>query len=395
MSTGRLMLIADAGGLGEDDRWHVGDEAMLAATIAWLRAASPGTELVAASSSPDWTRKVHGVGAVPCLDFGDDADHREARASCAAVLAGDADRGLPFAAALAGADAVLFCGAGNLCSAFPNRLYERVAVAGLARVLGKPYAFSAQTIGPLWDDTDRKAVVRALAGAAFVGARDGPSAVLAARLGVAATRMADDALALTDPAPGAPTAGSAPIGVTLHRSPMAERCYDVRVVARLLDRLAESAGAGIVFIPHFRGPRGRWDDTAAADELASRLGVPMTVVPWSSPADTVRGTAACRFVLSTRYHPLVFALGSGVPAAGLYQDDYHSAKMGGAMELSERRSRLYPADLGERDVDALAAGLTAMTCDGSADERERQRNSRARAADQAARSLLLTRLVGS
>ncbi|MFC4036704.1 polysaccharide pyruvyl transferase family protein [Streptomyces polygonati] len=404
MGIDRLLLIADAGGLGDGDRWHVGDEAMLAGTIGWLRTAAPGTELVVASSSPEWTRRIHGVDAVPCLDFGDDSDTAASIAHYRAVIGAFGPAAAmsdmsgaappPFVTALRAADAVLFCGAGNLCSAFPNRLYERITVAALARVLGRPYAFSAQTIGPLWGEADRDEVARALAGAVMVGTRDDASAALAAELGVAATPMADDALRLTAP-PGA--GARALIGVTLHRSPLAERPYDTGTVARALDRLAEAIGGEILFIPHFRGPGGRWSDAAAGDELAGRLSVPLRHAPWEDPVAVMRTTAACRVVLSTRYHPLVFALGSCVPALGLYQDEYHLIKMGGLMEKFDRRSWLHAADV-PRGGAALGEALTALLDERATAGRPAENapaRSRILAADKAARAGLLARLAAS
>ena len=403
MRTRRILLVADAGGRDSGDRWHVGDEAMLAASIDWLRSAASTTDLVVASTSTAWTRLMYDVAAVSCLDFGDDADTAAARDRYQSVVAslGRAATGDPesdrataaFVAALRAADAVLFCGAGNLCSAFPNRLYERLAVAGLARALGRPYAFSAQTLGPLWDATDREEVAHALSGAELVGTRDRRSAELAADLGVTATPMADDALCLTAPAPAADRAG--PIGVTLHRSPLEHRRYDPAVLAHLLDQLAETTGTRLCFIPHFRGPQNRWSDERAADELRTHLRTPLVVTPWCEPMEVIRMTAACKLVLSTRYHPLVFALGSGVPALGLYQDDYHLAKLEGALQMFRRRSWLYPADLPD-GVGSLVDTATALLRESVA-AAERVTSARTRsevlAMDQAARSELLDRLM--
>ena len=58
--TRRLLLIADVGGLGPGDRWHVGDEAMLGATLSWLGREASEMEVVVASTSPSWTRRVPG-----------------------------------------------------------------------------------------------------------------------------------------------------------------------------------------------------------------------------------------------------------------------------------------------------------------------------------------------
>jgi polysaccharide pyruvyl transferase WcaK-like protein len=403
MGTRRILIVADAGGRDSGDRWHVGDEAMLAASIDWLRSAASTIDIVVASTSPAWTHRMYDVAAVPCLDFGDNTDTAAARdlyrsvvASLGRATTGDSesDRATAeFVAALHDVDAVFFCGAGNLCSAFPNRLYERLAIAGLARGLGQPYAFGAQTLGPRWDTIDKNEVALALADAELVGTRDRRSAEMAKDLGVTATPMADDALCLTTPAFTSERAG--PIGVTLHRSPLEHRRYDPAVLAHLLDHLAETTGSHLRFIPHFRGPQDRWSDERAADELRIHLRTPLAVTPWCEPAEVIRMTAACRLVLSTRYHPLVFALGSGVPALGLHQDDYHLAKMEGILQLFRRRSWLYPANL-PNGVSPLVDIATALLREPAATA-ERVTSARTRsevlAMDRAARSALLDRLM--
>ena len=388
-----ILLVADAGGRDSGDRWHVGDEAILEATIGWLRQSVPGTRLMVASSSPTWTRRLYDVDVVRGLDFGDDVDADAAAARGRDVLAKRDSDGAEFVAALGAADAVLFCGAGNLCSAFPNRLYERVTIAGLAAAFDKRYAFSAQTIGPLCGDADRAAVARALSGAMFVGARDRESVALAADLGVAATPMADDALRLTAPAVPRP---DAPIGVTLHRSPLAVHRWEAATFGRVLDDLADATGAPLRFIPHFRGPADRWSDNDAAGELRACLHTPMIVEPWGSPSDVLRTTAACRMVVSTRYHPLVFALGSGVPAFGLYQDAYHLTKMEGAMDAYSLRHWVFPADLPDGAATVLAAATDIA--DGAAAARHGRAcadvRSRALTDDATARAQMLAKLVG-
>lgn len=372
-----MLLIADVGGLGRDCRWHVGDEAMLAADLAWLRGEVPGIDLVVTSTAPAWTHRLYGVRATDFLDFGDDTGAGAARDMCEAIgtgkAAGSADGDALATAAghlretLAAVDSVLFCGAGNLSSAFPNRLYERIAAARLATAMGKPYAFSGQTVGPLTNG-DAAQLRKVLVGAAFVGARDPASAELLGELGVRAVPMQDDALHV--PAAAAGAADSAPaggaglgaadgtrrIGVTLHQSSLARHKLDIARIAEAIGRVAVDMNATVRFIPHFRGPADRWSDLEQGAELASRLAVPVEFVPWE-PADRVRtDTTACSLVISTRYHPLVFAACAGIPAIGLYQDAYHRAKFSGVLTRREACQQMFPASAdGSRQ--AAEAGL--------------------------------------
>jgi polysaccharide pyruvyl transferase WcaK-like protein len=359
-----MLLIADVGGLGRDCRWHVGDEAMLAADLAWLRGEVPGINLVVASTAPAWTRCLYGVSATGFLDFGDDTTAHAARDMCRSIGTDKAFRSadgeaLTKAAArlretIAGVDSVLFCGAGNLSSAFPNRLYERIAAARLTAALAKPYAFVGQTIGPLTGE-DAAQLRDVLAGAVFLGTRDRASAELLGALGVRAVPMQDDAMH-APPAAVSATDATRRIGVTLHQSSQALHKLDIASIADAIGRLAADTDATIRFIPHFRGPADRWSDLEHGAELASRLQAPVEFMPWQ-PADRVRSdTAACSLVISTRYHPLVFAACAGVPAIGLYQDTYHRAKFSGVLNGREAWQRMFPADM-EGTGRATEAGL--------------------------------------
>jgi polysaccharide pyruvyl transferase WcaK-like protein len=262
-------------------------------------------------------------------------------------------------ACIAAADGVLFCGAGNLCSAFADRLYERIATARLAAAMAKPYAFIGQTVGPL-SDADAAQLRPALAGAVFAGTRDPASAELLGRLGVPAVRMQDDAMQAPAVAPTAAPDSSLRIGVTLHRSPLAQYELDMPSTADAIGRVARQTGATVRFIPHFRGPNGRWSDMECGAQLASALQVPVEFAPWG-PVDKVRAdTAACSLVISTRYHPLVFAACAGIPAVGIYQDSYHRAKFSGVRGGRETSQRIFLASRDSSDLVA-AAGVELLT----------------------------------
>lgn len=362
--SGSLLLIADVGGLGRDCRWHVGDEAMLAADLAWLRRELPAADLVVGSSAPAWTRRLYGARAF---------QFPRAASRLRAVLTT--------------ADGVLFCGAGNLTSAFPNRLHERIVAARLAAAMAKPYAFLSQTIGPL-TDTDAAQVRVALANAAFVGTRDSASAELTSRLGVPTIPMQDDAMqddvtqddVTQDEATRRLPAGAfAPgrirrIGVTLHWSPIARHRLDLPSIATSIETVARECDASVRFIPHFRGPGDQWSDLECGAELASALSLPMEFVPWEPVSQVRADTAACSLVISTRYHPLVFAARAGVPAIGLYQDSYHRAKFSGVRAGRETWQRMFPADVENSDlVAATGIGLIKASPVSPADlERQRQ-----------------------
>ena len=53
-----------------------------------------------------------------------------------------------------------------------------------------------------------------------------------------------------------------------------------------------------------------------------------------SPAETARLTRRAAMVIASRYHPLVFALGGGVPAIGIHLDRYTRTKVCGAFDFA-------------------------------------------------------------
>lgn len=338
----RLMLIADVGGLGVDERWHLGDEAMLSGTLAWLRRNMPDVELLVASSSPGATAEIHNVASVKGLDFEDEATRPdllsavEEGVATAKRVRECARDWQPFFEALHGCDAVLFCGAGNLSSAFPNRLFERITVAHVANVLGKPYAFNAQTVGPL-DSPDRALLAPWVSNAAYFGTRDPVSADLVESWGVMPVMMDDDTVFM-DAAPTVSQGAAAIPGLslTLHRSPMAEAPLDFARILRAALDVADRAGLELVFTPHFRGASGRWSDLEMVDEVERVVGRPVTRTPWQEPHRSLATVSRFAAVITTRYHPLVFAGLAGVPCVAISQDGYHDAKLSAAGARARR-----------------------------------------------------------
>ena len=66
-------------------------------------------------------------------------------------------------------------------------------------------------------------------------------------------------------------------------------------------------------------------------------------------------TGCCDFILSTRYHGLVFALSSGVACVGLVQDEYTDVKLRGAFALSGASECV--VDVGDPELDRKVLGF--------------------------------------
>lgn len=333
----RFVMIGDVGG---DATYHVGDEAMLAANLAELGRCYPGAHFTIVSADPAATGARFGVEAVPPIGFpsgqhvADDARDRlldEVIDNGEHVSRGDAVARWQVVEAVVRCDAVVVSGGGNLSATWPEHLYERVALLALAGRFGKRALVLGQTIGPDLGARQRELLGSVLRRADLVGARETASLRFAQVLRVPAEKLTlqlDDAFFIpTTGAPDDPSAGDkAPcIAITLTRA--AEPLADVAVQ---LGRLARETGARLVFVPHARAPD---DDHEIGRKLASALApdVELDLLPVEDAGAARRRVACMEMVISTRYHPLIFAMSAGVPCLGVYADAYTRVKITGAL----------------------------------------------------------------
>lgn len=364
----RVFLIGDVGG---ESTFHLGDEAMLQANLERLRAACPEAELTVASHDPAWTARRYAVRAVPrpnlapVLGAGEPNGEVLERLISEALdpPAGDGDAPhLPIPAetarALAEADALLISGGGNLNASWPEQLYERVLLLGMAQRLDVTAVVTGQTLGPHLQPSQREALRRALFRLPFVGVRETYSRVVGHLLGVAAEHLVyhlDDAFFA--PRLGSP-GGTSGLGreqrwiaVTVTRLP-----GPLEPLAQQLGSIARETGCRLVFVPHAKASDG---DEEVAGALVGLLsgGVEAEVLTVPSPEVGRRITEGAAMVLSMRYHPLVFAVAGGVPALGLYVDDYTRVKLRGALGHGGVDSWVMPIQM------ALAGGLAEAGLD--------------------------------
>lgn len=293
-----LVVVADVGG----GPFHVGDEAMLAANLAVLRRHDPALRFTVVGREGDAVSE-----------------------------------------AFAAADGLFISGGGNLSSSWPELLNQRILLMREARRRGLPVVTGGQTIGPELTARERAALAEALAGAQLVGVRELPSLALALELGVPEERLSyqpDDAFFL---AGQAPVAGplAAPLrepflAVTLDTSfatPGARA--ELSGLAAQLAAFARGHGLHLAFLPHY-GKLGSVDDEDGRTgvELRHRLqalGQECMLFPVLSPAETAWITQRASLVVSSRYHPLVFATAGAVPCLGIFRDAYTRIKLQGAL----------------------------------------------------------------
>ena len=373
----RLVAIGD---VGSADAYHVGDEAMLGVNLQRLRARVPTLQVSVISDAPEETASAYGVDSIPRIDFPAAADREDARAerrrsilSAAAACAstGALPPGCPGEAvirAVSQADGVLVSGGGNLCSSWPEHLYERVVLMELAAQFHRPAVVTGQTMGPFLTHEHEGLLRNALSACRLVGCREADSLALLASMGIPADRCVlqlDDALllpgaGLPEPAPGPDLPSTPWIAVTVHpfADPDAHPALYARL-ARALTQIADLSEARLVFVPHVAFPSGEGiPDRAVGEVLRRHIGdqAEFTVLEVMPYEQVAAWTAAADMAISTRYHPLVFALGGATPALGLYVDEYTRWKLRGALAPAGLETWAIPMETALGGLLADAAG---------------------------------------
>jgi polysaccharide pyruvyl transferase WcaK-like protein len=316
-----LVMIGDIGPV--DNMIHIGDEAMFDEAARQLR--RRGVERITAiSSNPADTVDRYGVSAVLRLSRGGSAEE--------------------LSALIADSDGVLVTGGGNISSVWPSHIVERAGLARMAEEHGRPFVLSGQTIGPVLSPADRETVAWMLRSATLVGTREAASASLVARLGVDAERTrqtADDASFLID---GRETS-SPPLAEPYALVTIARHVGDAdpelaaAAYARLLDTAVEQTGLELVFHAHFASMHGAETnagdvrgDSAVHAAIAARLRTSrFRVAPTTDVPSSARLARDADLVISSRYHPAVFAGPGGVPTIGIPVDEYTEVKLRGAL----------------------------------------------------------------
>jgi len=314
----RRVLVAGYYGFG-----NAGDEAILGALLAALRARRPDLDLVVASGDPAATTALHGVAAVNRDD-------------------------LPaMAAAVRSCDLVILGGGGlfqdywdvPLDSIFTPRSGGLPFYAGyclLGAWLDRPVLLFAVGAGPLRTELGRRLTRAAFELCAGATVRDPESLAELAALGLAvagsaAVEVAADAAWGLEPARGEPlealradlglAADDRPIGVALRPwSFGADPAVWEAEVATGLERVlaAGKGGERLLFLPF--QPE---EDAAVHRRVRQRLADPgraILVERRLAPQELAGLVGRCSRVLAMRYHAALFALAAEMPVAALAYD---------------------------------------------------------------------------
>lgn len=190
MKPARLFVVADVGG---PSLYHLGDEAMLEANLLAFRQLLGGAEFTVPSRDPAWTGQRYGVDSChfPSIPAGHSPEswtHKLADTPERSGLLADW-LGEEICKRLRQSSALVVSGGGNLCSSWPEKILERVALMECAQEFGIPAAIVGQTLGPWLTHGQRRLLAGPLQRSAWVGVREESSAALAVSLGVSPSRV--------------------------------------------------------------------------------------------------------------------------------------------------------------------------------------------------------------
>lgn len=340
----RLFVVADVGG---PNHYHLGDEAMLEANIQAFRELVPGIQFTVPSRDPDWTSRRYGVKSLPFpqVPAGYSAHswtQELAGPETTFELRTDWLR-TEICRSIRACSGLVVSGGGNLCSTWPEKILERAAMIEYALKSGLPAVIAGQTLGPSLTADQCRLLANALQRSSWIGVWEEKSAKLALNLGVSAERLhkqPDDAFFLRPIVVDderAKKLRNKPwpwIIITLDASfGCAEREHSLTVIAGQLDALAEYMHATLVFVPHVGGDDAgeALSDSVAGRALAARLRSELLLLDLWQPCEVRWLVEQAAMVVSTRYHPLVFAAAAGIAALGIYIDEYTRIKLRGVL----------------------------------------------------------------
>jgi polysaccharide pyruvyl transferase WcaK-like protein len=340
----KFLFLADASGSVS----HVGDEGMLEANVSLFRRLVPDCS-IEVLSGPGWDGDRLGVKPVPRWEFSHDSEaEREALLN---TLSGAPEVNHPAIQAVLSCDALIISGGGNLSRTWPYHIYERLAMARLAASREIPVILLGQTLGPHFNCRERQLVSELLQLSVWIGLRETFSYALALELGAKREKLSyqvDDALflagesltpdmqeeklALPKDRPWIAVTGH-PIGeASVHNPFIAQLASDLRTIAK-------ATKAKLIFIPHvaFSSSDKSLGDRVVGEALRRALydNPSICITPVLSASQTLWLTQKAALVISTRYHPLVFALAGAVPAIGIWSDEYTRRKLQGALIHAE------------------------------------------------------------
>ena len=302
------------------DSWaNRGDEAVLAGTLASVKLHLPAAMVTVASDRPDRTEARHQVAAVRRVSLG-------------------------FLRELARAELVLW-GGGVLIQDASSRLFLAVQLLFLLACVGlrKPVMCFAQGVGPVNSKAIAWALLHVLKRLALITVRDDESAERLRRMGVPGAVVTADPSFCLEPAllPAEGRRGRLPyIAVALRRwghyqggwrpvrwqalregSRFDRFCVEV---AAALDRVQESVGVEVLFVPMC--PGGDQHDDLVAERVRGLMRHPASTLQEDLPLAELKCLLGqTELVVAMRSHAGMLAAGAGTPVVSIdYQGKGHA-----------------------------------------------------------------------
>lgn len=332
----KVLILADISGMGLD--YHVGDEAMAEVAISRLASILGRENLTVACASPSEASATYGIKAIPLY-----SRTQKQRRIAYLKRPHSALRELALLVyTLWRSDLVFVAGGGNHTSVWPHVLETRLFVYKLAHFLEKRIIFASQTLGP-FTDKHRAACQTAFAFADWVGVRDIDYS--ANQLDIPVNFAVDDAVFLdtehNDQTKAILGKNTKMVGLSLRNFQGVTKEQQEKLsesIARITNNNQETC----IFFPH-HAPAGIHGDLEIAKRISSLWTEknPLQILDPIPYATAVKAlTSHCRWVVTMRYHQLIFSLSVGVPSIGVYVDEYTMAKLNGAFQQFNLKPRL-------------------------------------------------------
>lgn len=386
----RVALLCDV----DQSVYHVGDEAI--GLVGARQLAARGLDVVMVSRGekhgPDGSPPDE---AIEALTFPwPEVDRERYLDEIVRVLAGDASALPPedklhrIIEQIRGVDALVIGGGGSLNSRYGWLLYERAATALVASALGKPVVLTGQSVGPDLSVTDAEVLGRLLDACVLAGVRDADSLALARSVRPrhpALVQTLDDAV-LLEGLDGVELVER--ISVTIGSDPYPLPDDDVvAVAASVVDGLADRTGAEIELVPHMADPDTGGGDLDMHERIAARLRHAATALPIRPAEETALRQAGSAWIVTTRFHPVVFGTASAASVLALPMNRYGRSRIDGALENTGFSGGSVPLaalwDPASGGPSALLDPVLDALVDGAATERAHLRSRRAAARERA------------
>jgi polysaccharide pyruvyl transferase WcaK-like protein len=341
-------MVADISGEGTE--YHVGDEAMAEVAIERLAAMFGRDNLVMACPSPDAVLSTYGIRSFAHYSC-TDAQRKKMIFSRPYSLIKEY---ITLLGNLMRSDVVFICGGGNMTSVWPEVLESRLQIIRWALRLKKRVLLVSQTLGPFTPE-HRARCSELLSKVEWVGVRD--KSFSQEQIGFPVNFAVDDAVFL-QPEHSALTqklvSERKPIlGLSLRKLGDTDN-QQLYTLCRTISGIVSEKRLNTIFIPH-HAPRGGGDIKLAEDvKHLWPVDLPLTTINPIPRAKHLKAlTADCDWVLTMRYHQLIFALSTGTPAIGIYTNQYTQAKLNGAFEQFNLPSRIMSIDEAPEKLPAL------------------------------------------